>query len=77
MIGMGLKIVVLEGSSLFWGGRRREGSQHSMNFYRKVVLLSLNFLSLMNLASHYMPWTSKEILALQKMYFSVKKVFFC
>ena len=44
-----------------------------MNFYRylclkKVVLLLLNFLALWNLASHYMTWTSKETLALQKLY---------
>ena len=43
-----------------------------MNFYRnhsltKVVLLPC-ILSLRNLDSHYMPWTSKEILALQKLY---------
>ena len=44
-----------------------------MNFYRnfsmaKVVLLPWSFLSLRNLTSHYIPWTSKETLALQKLY---------
>ena len=45
-----------------------------MNFYKslsleKVVLLPWNFLSLRNWASQYMPWTSKEILAFQKLYY--------
>ena len=38
-----------------------------MNFYRKVVLLPWNFLSLRNSASHFTLWTSKEILALQNL----------
>ena len=31
-------------------------------------MLPWNFFSLRNLASNYMPWTSKEVLALQKFY---------
>ena len=50
-------------------------SLHSMNFYRKVVLLSWNFLSLQNLTPHYKPWTSKEIFAWRKLYYCFE-VFF-
>ena len=46
-----------------------------MNFYRKVALLSRNFLSLKNLTPHYKPWTSKEIFALRKLYYCFE-VFF-
>ena len=47
-------------------------SLQAMNFYRnltltKVVLLSLNFHSLSNLAFYYMSQTSKEIISFQKL----------
>ena len=52
----------------------------AMNFYKnlsliKVVLLPWNFLSLRNLASHYMSWSSKEIISLQKLYCCFEVVF--
>ena len=64
--GIRLKVSGLNSSSLFWGVN---ASLHAMNFYRnlcltKFVLLPWNFLSLRNLASHYMLRTSKEILIL-------------
>ena len=52
----------------------------AMNFYKnlsliKVVLLRWNFLSLRNLASHYMSWSSKEIISLPKLYCCFEVVF--
>ena len=41
----------------------------------KVLLLPWNFLSLRNLASHYMSWTSKEMIFLQELFCCVE-VFF-
>ena len=60
------------GFQFIWGVSM---SLHSINFYRKVVLLSWNFLSLKNLTPHYKPWTSKEIFALRKLYYCFE-VFF-
>ena len=62
-----------------WGGEVST-SLHAMNSYRnlsltKVVLLPWNFLSLRNLASDYMSWTSQEIISLQKLYCFFKVLF--
>ena len=75
---MGLKMLGLGGPSLFGGGFSTW--LHTMNFYRnlnltKVVLFPWNFLSLKNLAPHDMPWTSKKILTLEKLYYCFE-VFF-
>ena len=74
---MGLKILGLEGFQFIWGVSTL---LHALNYYRnrsmtKVVLLPWNLLSLRNLASHYMSWTSKEMISLQKLYCCFKVLF--
>ena len=68
-IAMVLKILALRGFQFILAFST---SLQAMNFYRnltltKVALLSLNFLSLSNLAFYYMSQTSKEIISFQKL----------
>ena len=75
-IKMGLKTLKTRGVPIYFGVQYLTTYHEILqNLCFTKVLVPLNFLSLRNLASHYIPWISKEIVALQKLYFCFE-VFF-